>query len=43
MELSVVAVESDPVVDRKVLRLSLMGWDVPASCALLPVPSGVRR
>jgi len=46
MELTFVSgaqIESGPVVDSEVLRLFLVGWDVPAFCARLPVPSGVRR
>ena len=46
MELSILGVaqiESRPVVDSEVLRLFLVGWDVPASCARLPVPSGARQ
>jgi hypothetical protein len=36
-------IERGPVVDSEVHRLFLVGWDVPTSCAQLPVPSGVRR
>ena len=46
MELTFVTVaqlESGPVVDSEVLRLFLVDRDVPASCARLPVPAGVRR
>lgn len=31
------------VVDSELVRLFLVGWDVPTSCAQPPVPSGVRR
>jgi hypothetical protein len=40
--LRVAEIEHGLVVDSEVLRLFLVGWDVPASCAQLPVPSGVR-
>jgi hypothetical protein len=43
VELSVAKIDSEPVVDPQVLRLFLVGRDVPAFCALLPVPSGVHR
>jgi hypothetical protein len=36
-------IESGPVADYELLRLFLVGWDVPAFCARLPVPSGVRQ
>jgi hypothetical protein len=45
MELSILSVEkigSVPVVGCEVLRLFLVGWDVPASSTRLPVPYGVR-
>lgn len=41
--LSMAQIESGRVVEREVLRLSLVGWDVPASCAPFPVLSGVSR
>ena len=41
--LNVEKLESGPVADRELLRLSLVGWDVPAFCARLLVPSGVRQ
>jgi hypothetical protein len=41
--LSMEQIESGPVVDSEVLRLSLVGWDVPAFCAPFPVLSGVSR
>jgi len=36
-------IEAGLVVDSEAHRLFLVGWDVPAFCARLPVPSGVRR
>lgn len=41
--LGVEKIEFGPVVDSEVLRLSLVGWDVPFSCTRLPEPSGVRQ
>jgi len=46
MELSVLTdskIKSGPVADSELLRLFLVGWDVPASYTQFPVPSGVRR
>jgi len=40
---SIVKIESGPVVVRKAHRLFLVGWDVPAFRERLPVLSGVRR
>ena len=40
--LRVAEIEPGLVVDSEALRLFLVGWDVPVSCARLPVPSGVR-
>lgn len=36
-------IELGRVVDSEVHRLFWVYWDVPTSCARLPVPSGVRR
>ena len=41
--LSVEKIELRTVADRELLRLFLVGWDVPAFCARLLVPSGVRQ
>jgi len=41
--LNLAQIESDTVVDGKVVRLFLVGWDVPARRVPFPVPSGVRR
>ena len=41
--LGIEKIETGPVVDSEAHRLFLVGWDVPAFCARLPVPSGVRR
>jgi len=41
--LSMEEIKSDPVADSELLRLFLVGWDVPASYTQLPVPSGVRQ
>jgi hypothetical protein len=30
------------VVDSELVRLFLVGWDVPVACGSFPVPSGVR-
>jgi hypothetical protein len=41
--LSAEKVKSGPVADSELLRLFLVGWDVPASYTQFPVPFGVRR
>jgi hypothetical protein len=41
--LSVEKFKSGSVADSELHRLSLVGWEVPAFCARLLVPSGVRQ
>jgi hypothetical protein len=41
--MSITKIDSGSVADSQLLRLFLVGWDVPALCAQFPVPSGVRR
>jgi len=36
-------IESGLVADSGLIRLFLVGWDVPALCAQFPVLPGVRR